>query len=187
MWKLTPAILAAAAAASLAAAQTYNTSAPFTLSLTGADNATINGQFLEAAHAGAAIEVLALAGTDGTPTDYNTYNLNVTADYSGEALATGNLVWTLHGADADESEALLFIPTVTSNVLVPEFQPGSSYQYVGFDDEDKLFLYSGYYDESTFVAGTYPTQVAPVPLYHVSASSPEPCTAEAALPVRRKW
>lgn len=166
MWKITIPTLFAAVA-SLASAQDYNTSAPFTLKITSTTNSTINGQFLEACHAGAAIEQLCLAGTDGTPSDYNTYNLNTTAtDISDEEFETGILTWELQGADFNVSEGLVFAPGLTSNVVAPEFEPAESYDFlVGFDCEDKLFIYSSYYDETTFTPDTVPTSVTPEPLY----------------------
>ncbi|KAJ4391569.1 hypothetical protein N0V93_005188 [Gnomoniopsis smithogilvyi] len=148
MWKLTiPTLLVAVA--SLASAQEYNTSAPFTLKVTSTTNSTIN------------------AGTDGTPSDYNTYNLNVsTSSSSDQEFETGILTWVLHGADFNVSEGLVFSPSLTSNVVAPEFEPAESFSFqVGFDCEDKLFIYSSYYDETSFTPGTTPTSVDPVPLY----------------------
>lgn len=165
MWKLSLPVLLAAVAP-LASAQDYNTSAPFTLKVTTPSNSTINGQYLEACHAGAAIEELCLAGTDGTPGDYNTYNLNTTTNYGNQKFETGILTWTLHGADFNVSEGLVFAPSLTSNVVAPEFEPAESYNFLlGFDCEDRLFMYSGYYDETTFTPDALPTQVDPVPLY----------------------
>lgn len=160
---------ALALTATLASAQEYNTSKPFTLKLTSS-NSTINGQFLDACHAGAAIEELCLAGTNGTANAYNTFALNTTdnSGYSGEEYETGVLVWTLEGANFNESEGLVFNPSLSSNVVAPEFEPSYSNDYVGFDDDDNMFIYSSYYDESEFTAGVYPTEVTPEPLYHVS-------------------
>lgn len=167
MWKLTiPTLLAAMA--SLASAQEYNISAPFTLKVISTSNSTINGQYLEACHAGAAIEELCLGGTDGTPSDYNTYNLNVSteATFSDEEFETGILTWTLQGDDFSVSEGLVFNPSLTSNVVAPEFEPAESFEFlVGFDCEDKLFIYSSYYDETSFTPSTVPDSVDPEPLY----------------------
>ncbi|KAJ4416408.1 hypothetical protein N0V82_006750 [Gnomoniopsis sp. IMI 355080] len=167
MWKVTvPTLLAAVA--SLASAQEYDTSEPFTLKLISKANSTINGQFLASCHAGAAIEELCLAGTDGTPDDSNTYNLNITtsADSSDQEFDTGILTWLLQGSGFNVSEGLVFSPSLTSNVVAPEFEPAESYAFqVGFDCEDRLFIYSSIYDEACFTAGEVPTAVTPVPLY----------------------
>ncbi|KAI3400982.1 hypothetical protein diail_1190 [Diaporthe ilicicola] len=147
---------------SAVSAQEFNTSAPFTLKLES-DNADINGQYLGACHAGAAIEQLCLDGTDGTPVNYNTFTLNVTSS-SGD-FEIGPLVWILQGSGFNLSSGLSFTQTLYSNVAVPEFTPSVSYDYVGFDADNKLFIYSGSYDETTFVAGEYPVAVAQKPLY----------------------
>lgn len=161
---------AIALAASLASAQDFNTSAPFTLTLSS-DDADIDGQLLGACHAGAAIEELCLSGTNDTATSYNTFTHNTTdtsGGASGESYPVGPLVWILPGSSFSESEGLAFNPLLESNVVAPEFFPGPSSDYVGFDDDDQLFLYSLYYDESTFEPGVFPTQITPVPLYQVS-------------------
>ncbi|CAN8097076.1 unnamed protein product [Discula destructiva] len=165
MWKLTiPSFLAATAP--LASAQAYNTSATFTLQVTTTANNTINGQYLAAYHAGAAIEVLALDGKDGAPADYNFFNLNTSSSGQGdEVFETGILVYLLQGSGFNVSEGLVFTPSLTSNVVTPQFYPSQSSDSVGFDDEDKLFIHSSYYNERNFTAGAYPTEVARVPLY----------------------
>lgn len=146
-------------------AQEFNTSAPFTLKLES-DNADINGQYLGACHAGAAIEQLCLDGTDGTPVNYNTFTLNVTSGSTD--FETGPLVWILQGSGFNLSSGLSFTQNLHSNVAVPEFMPSVSYDYVGFDADNKLFIYSGAYDETTFVAGEYPVAAPLTPLYQVS-------------------
>ncbi|KAF3769896.1 hypothetical protein M406DRAFT_354167 [Cryphonectria parasitica EP155] len=162
--KTTP-LLLAASAASLASAQTYNTSAPFTLELSSS-NTTIDGQFLGACHSGAAIEALCLDGTNGTATDYNTFTLNVSTSSTGNAYETGILVWVLETGDFNVSSGLVFTPPLTSNVVAPEFEPGSEgIDLVGFDDDDNLFIYSSYVDDKTFTDGTFPTEITPYPLY----------------------
>lgn len=150
---------------SVVSAQEFNTSAPFTLKLES-DNEDINGQFLGACHAGAAIEQLCLSGTDGTPASYNTFTLNVTSGSTD--FETGPLVWILHGADFNLSSGLSFTQSLHSNVAVPWFTPSASYDYVGFDADNKLFIYSGAYDESTFVAGETPVGQPLTPQYQVS-------------------
>lgn len=154
----------------LASAQIYNTSDPFILQLSS-DNATITDQVLAACHAGAAIEELCLAGTDTTPDTSTTFYLNVSASaiVGEDQYETGLLVWTLHGSGFNLSEALSFSPPLDSNVVSPELLPSDSGTSVGFDDDEKLFILSSYYDESTFVDGQFPTQITPVPLYHVSS------------------
>jgi hypothetical protein len=152
---------------SVVSAQEYNTSAPFTLKLES-DNADINGQYLGACHAGAAIEQLCLSGTDGTPVNYNTFTLNFTS--SSAEFETGPLVWILQGADFTLSSGLSFSQNLHSNVAVPTFTPSPSYDYVGFDADNKLFIYSATYDESAFVAGEYPTGQPTTPQYQVSVA-----------------
>jgi hypothetical protein len=157
---------------SVVSAQEYNTSAPFTLKLES-DNADINGQYLGACHAGAALEQLCLSGTDGTPVNYNTFTLNVTSSSTG--FETGPLVWNLQGDSFNVSSGLAFIQNLHSNVAVPWFTPSPSNDYVGFDADNKLFIYSATYDESAFVAGEYPAGQPTVPTYQVSvALSPWP-------------
>lgn len=157
--------ISAAALAVVASAQDYNTSAPFTLQLSS-DNDTIDGQYLAAYHAGAAIEELALDGKDGTPTLSNTFALNTTT-YSTDA-DEGILTWVLHGSGFNVSSGLLFDAPLTSNVVAPQFQPGPSTWTLGFDEDENLYIPSAAYDESDFVEGVYPTQVTPEPLYQVS-------------------
>lgn len=147
---------------SAVSAQGYNTSAPFTLKLES-DNEDINGQYLGACHAGAAIEQLCLSGTDGTPVNYNTFTLNVTS--SSTDFEVGPLVWILQGSGFNLSSGLTFTQNLHSNVAVPTFTPSPSYDYVGFDADNKLFIYSTTYDESAFVAGEYPTPQPTTPEY----------------------
>lgn len=158
---------ALALAASLASAQDFNTSAPFTL-IISSDDGDVDGQLLGACHAGAAIEELCMAGTDDTATSYNTFTHNTSDSSSTAGYLVGPLVWLLQGSDFNVTEGLAFTPPLDSNVVAPAFFPGPSTDYVGFDDDDQLFLYSEYYDESTFEPGVYPTQTTPVPLYQVS-------------------
>ena len=153
---------------SLVSAQEYNTSAPFALKLESS-NANISGTYLSSCHAGAAIEELCLAGTTVPANDYGTYMLNVSTS-SGADENEGILVWNLPTNSINVSSGLIFSPSLYSTVVTPLFEPSYSSNTVAFDEDDKLFIYSGYYDESTFVAGVYPTQVTPVPLYHVSSS-----------------
>lgn len=167
MWKLTITTLLAVVAP-LASAQDYNISAPFALKLTSPTHPSVDGQFLAACHAGAAIEELCLAGKGSNPSDYDTYNLNTTTtDDSDEKFETGILTWTLHGSGFNVSEGLVFTPSLSSNVVAPQFEPAEYYStMLGFDCEDRMFIYSEYYDEASFKPGTLPTEVTPVPLYH---------------------
>lgn len=151
---------------SLVSAQEYNTSAPFVLKL-DSTVANISGQYLNSCHAGAAIEQLCLEGTEVPSDNYGTYALNVSLSSSSEGTyETGPLVWTLQTTTLNVSSGLVFTQTLDSNIAVPIFEPSSSSDYVGFDADDKMFIYSGYYNQSTFVPGIFPTQVTPVPLYH---------------------
>lgn len=153
---------------SLVSAQEYNTSAPFVLQLDSAA-ANISGQYLSSCHAGAAIEQLCLGGTEVPSDNYGTYTLNVSVySNSEDTYETGPLVWILPTSTLNVSSGLVFSHSLDSNIAVPMFEPSSSSDYVGFDADDKMFIYSGYYDQTKFVSGIYPTQVTPVPLYHVS-------------------
>lgn len=170
-----PALLAALGSFSLqASAQDYNTSAPFVLQLSS-DNDTISGQVLGACHSGAAIEQLCLAGNDTTPASYNTFYLNVSANANvpeGQ-YETGMLVWILQGSGFNLSEPLTFTArTLDTNVVSPQFQPVNQGSLLGFDDEDKLFMYSGNYDDTTFVPYESPMPITPKPLYRVSLLFP---------------
>lgn len=166
-----PALLAALGSFSLhASAQQFNTSPPFILQISS-DDEDISGQVLNACHSGAAIENLCLAGNDTTPTHWTTFNLNVsTAAYVPPGrYETGALVWVLQGRGDDLSEALTFSgPALDSNVVAPQFFPGRVAATLGFDDDDKLFMYSSSYDETAFVPAQSPIAVTPQPLYRVS-------------------
>ncbi|KUI60517.1 hypothetical protein VP1G_07755 [Cytospora mali] len=144
-------------------AQEYNTSAPFVLKL-DSSNDTIAGQYLGACHAGAAIEELCLSGTEVLANDYGTFTLNVSS--SSETYETGPLVWNLQTSSVNVSSGLSFLQDLYSNIALPLFEPSTTNDYVGFDEDDKLFVYSGYYNESTFVPGVFPNTTNPVPLYH---------------------
>lgn len=167
MARLTATLLLLGLTALQASAQDYTTSTPFTLQLTS-DDPEYDGQFLGACHSGAAIEQLCIAGNDSTPTSYNTFALNTT---TGDESGTGVLVWELQGSGFNVSEGLAFQPVVTSNVVFLVFEPGVSTAVnsaVGFDEDDKLFVYSSYYDEANLTPGVYPTFLNQVPLYNVS-------------------
>lgn len=158
----------ALAAASVASAQDFNTSEPFSLALSS-DVEDVDGSLLYACHAGAAIEALCLEASNATIDSSNTFTHNTTDAIVGEDYAVGPLVWVLQTSSINVSSGLTFQGTpFDSNVLPPLFFPGPSNDYVGFDDDDKLFIYSSYFDESTFEPGVYPTQRTPVPLYQVS-------------------
>lgn len=168
-----PALLAALGSFSLlASAQTYNTSAPFILQLSS-DNANISGQVIGACHSGAAFEVPCLAGNDTTPTSFTTFNFNVSANAVVEdgQFYNGYLVWNLQGGNFNLSEPLTFGATpLDTNVVAPQFSPDYPTSQVAFDDDDKLFIYSSYYDDTKFQPGVFPTIINPVPLYQVSIS-----------------
>ncbi|PSR90404.1 hypothetical protein BD289DRAFT_481747 [Coniella lustricola] len=152
----------------LATAQDYTSSEPFTLQLSSSYS-DVDGSFLGACHAGAAIEELCVTGTDGTPAEYNTFALNTSsADASDSDLIydTGILVWTLPASNINVSEGLIFPANLATNVVAPLFEPGSNgADVVGFDDDNLLFIYSNYVDDKNFTAGVYPAPVEPYPLY----------------------
>ncbi|KAJ9155053.1 hypothetical protein NKR23_g2266 [Pleurostoma richardsiae] len=154
------------ALAASAAAQRYNTSAPFALKIESA-NATLDGVYLSSCHAGAAIEELCLAGTTA-PGSYGTYYHNTTADLDVEGFHTGPLFWNLpanvDGVLQNVSSGLSFLYRPFGSVALPLLQPGSGEINVGFDADAKLFI-SNDLIESTFTDSSYPNYTAPFPVY----------------------
>jgi len=129
-----------ALAASQVTAQTYNQSAPFNLVLTS-QNSTFNGSFLSACHEGAGIEGLCLSGGSfGSPSQF-TFNTTEASP------TTGVLAYELQGGNFNESEAMQLSINPASNVAIPIFIPGQNPTYVGFDDNDDMFITS-YQDDT---------------------------------------
>jgi hypothetical protein len=157
-------------AASGALAQDYTTSPAFTLSISDAANATLNGYVLEPFHAGAAIEALGISAppTDGSAAP--TYNFNYTVYQGQTTVPTGVLFWTLtaQGSDGpvEEQEPLSFLYNPGSNVALPLFEPSYTNVQLGFDADNKLFAVG--YSDSSFSATTRPN-VTYDNLYHWEA------------------
>lgn len=135
--------------------QDYNQTGPFALKLANSANETLNGQYLFACHAGAAIEGLCIGGTNRSSPSAEFF-LNTTGENP-----TGLLIWNLpiQLPDSDHiSEPMILSHTVGSNVAVPLFQPANAGQgqAVGFGDDDMMFLPS-FYNDATFQPEVYPT------------------------------
>jgi len=153
---------------SLGHAQTEQTP-PFILSISASDNGTLVAYGLLACHAGAAIEGLCLDSAKPTVGDASaTYYQNYSS--SSPEPVTGPLVWNLPitGPDGPITVAspMSFNYNPGSNVAVPLFEPSDTYQYVGFDADNKMYV-PGSYDDSTFIPGTAPViSGTPAPLYN---------------------
>ncbi|KAK3937644.1 hypothetical protein QBC46DRAFT_319305 [Diplogelasinospora grovesii] len=158
-------ILAALTASTTVLAQNYNQTGPFLLQVKSANNETLDGQYLYACHAGAAIEGLCLNGkavpnmlAAGTQFYWNY------TTYQGNAAPTGPLVWNLplsmDGSVTYASSPMSLQYYSFTNVAVPLFEPGygSDAAQVGFDN-DTIYMLE-WFNDSTFVAGQYPTQTS---------------------------
>lgn len=173
-------VIAALTATAAVQAQTYSQDGPFYLKLQS-DDTSLDGKFLYACHAGAAIESLCLGGTEnpaGSSSASFYYNYTV---YDNVPSNSGLLTWNLvaNGPDGPitVSSPLSFNYDPGSNVATTLFtvrcsqscllhreyrlltypsQPGSSPSInVAFDNEDKLFVPT-YTDDSKYVPGQYP-------------------------------
>jgi len=140
-----------ALAATQAAAQYTNQSAPFELILLSS-NATINGSALEACHEGAGIEGLCVATQFPTPVNSN-YTFNTSTNtgtvYNASLGEPGVLVYSLVGGNFVESEALVFDYNPTSNVQLPLFEGTEEELLVAFD-ECGLLNIQGYTDDTVY-------------------------------------
>ena len=160
----------AAVMARTTVAQTVTQSPPFSLKITSSTNATLDGQYLVACHAGAAIEGLCLGGTASASGEGTFYFYFNQTDYGSGPSPTGTLVWNLPytGPDgpATESEPLIFqISNLGSNVVVPLFQPGyPTAPDLGFDSDSKMYISA--WDDSTLVSGQWPTTTTTIQLYN---------------------
>ncbi|KAK0722806.1 hypothetical protein B0T26DRAFT_235088 [Lasiosphaeria miniovina] len=144
----------------LAQQQTNNQTGPFLLKLTSA-NETLNGNYLGACHAGAAIEALCLIGKNISTINRSaaTFFWNYTI-YDGQPSESGSLVWTLQlsGGIMNVSEPLSVTYNPGTNVAVPMLTPGGVAQQVGFNGST-LYV-PGYPDDSNFKYGEYPTNLS---------------------------
>lgn len=153
--------LAAASTASAQNAPIYlNQSAPFGLKIGNSANASLNGLYLYACHAGAAEEGLCIGGTP-TPSDisstfyYNTTDSDLGSPNEGQGQLVWNLPIQLNGQDHVPQGASLNPFFLGTNVVVP---------YFGFSDptlfhftEDGKLTIQDYYNDANFVAGEYPS------------------------------
>jgi hypothetical protein len=153
-------LLAALAVSTTVSAQEYNQTGPFSLKIRSETNATLDGSYLTACHAGAAIEGLCLGGktAPNATTTYATYYYNYTT-YDGTPSDSGVLIWNLPytgpNGTAIESESMTLGYNPGSNVAFPLFEPSYTNTQVGFNGTE-LFIPSPY-DDSTFTPGKYPT------------------------------
>ncbi len=136
--------IAAACMSGNVVAQNITQTGPFYLKITSSTNETINGQYLGACHAGAAIEGLCLDTKAQSGSNYNFFYLNQT-DYGAGLPPTGTLVWNLPYTGPDgpaiASQSLSFnTGNLGSNVIVPLFGLDSNYPYIGFDDSSKAYV-----------------------------------------------
>ncbi|KAB5558161.1 hypothetical protein GE09DRAFT_102462 [Coniochaeta sp. 2T2.1] len=159
---ITPGLLALVAASSTVSAQQQtNQSAPFALQIANAANASLNGVYLFACHAGAAIEGLCLS--DVTPNYdffFNTTDTNNPDDSQYTDPSHGQLVWNLPISNNPEitqvSEPLnLQSYSLGTNVIAPLFMPQSSNTVFRFADDNKLTIVTSYND-ADLQAGVFP-------------------------------
>lgn len=160
--------IAAACMSGNVVAQNITQTGPFYLKITSSTNETINGQYLGACHAGAAIEGLCLDTKAQSGSNYNFFYLNQT-DYGAGLPPTGTLVWNLPYTGPDgpaiASQSLSFnTGNLGSNVIVPLFGLDSNYPYIGFDDSSKAYVQA--FDDSTLVDGQYPNASSTVDFYN---------------------
>lgn len=133
-------------AASQVTAQYLNQSAPFYLVLSSR-NQTYDGSTLSACHEGAAIEGLCLGGKLSSTSV--TYTFNTSSDATPDPILgpAGTVNYELRGGNFNLSSPLEITSPVTSNVAVPLFTPGLGSTSVGFDSENRLFVFS-YIDDT---------------------------------------
>ena len=124
-------VLAALGSSTAVLAQTYNNqSSPFLLKLVST-NQTLDGQYLGACHAGAAIETLCLIGNDSTSINREaaTFFWNYTL-YDGRPSDTGILIWnlelTMSRLNVSESLQFSFAPNTNVATLLFTVSPFSS-------------------------------------------------------------
>jgi hypothetical protein len=159
-------LLAVAATGALAQAPD-NQTAPFALRLQSG-NTTLDGAYLYACHAGAAIEGLCAGGKEGSITISSTFYLNTTITQLN-GWDVGSLVWNLpitngDGTSRNVSSPAQFSFPINSNVAVPLFQPSYGNYQFGFDVDEKLFVYT-VWDDSKTVYGQW-LQAEPTAVYH---------------------
>ncbi|KUJ23707.1 uncharacterized protein LY89DRAFT_981 [Mollisia scopiformis] len=143
-------------AASSVTAQYLNQSAPFYLVLSSR-NTSFDGVSLSTCHEGAAIEGLCL-GSQLSNTSV-TYTFNTSSFLTPDPVlgTPGSLNYELEGGNFNLSSPMTISSPITTNVAVPLFTPSESFTEVGFDNENKLYVY-----------GTIDDTVSP-PVYKVQA------------------
>lgn len=165
-------VLAALTATAAVQAQTYTQDGPFNLKLKS-DDSSLDGKYLYACHAGAAIESLCLGSTE-SPADSSSasfyYNYTVNDNVPSNS---GLLIWNLpvNGQDGviTVSSPLSFNYDPGSNVATTLFEPSTSSSLnVAFDNEDQLFVPT-YIDDSKYVPGQYPQNTGTIALQNWQA------------------
>ncbi|RDA84539.1 hypothetical protein CP532_3744 [Ophiocordyceps camponoti-leonardi (nom. inval.)] len=121
-------------------------SKPFNLVIKSADK-VLNGQKFSACHSGAAIESLCVSGRNGAQFFFNTTEGSQPPIPGYEP--SGVVVWNLPlGGDPDHvSEPMTFWNDPSTNVALPLLQPGNERQYVTFDKDNQLAIFS-YLDDT---------------------------------------
>lgn len=172
--KFTSTSFLALAAASKGAAQTTptytNQSAPFTLQIANSANASLNGLYFFACHAGAAIEGICIGGSTPLSGSSSTFYYNTTdTDTGGSDDGQGLLVWNLPisglpGTDHVSQATALQWYRPGTNVVVPLFGLDAGTP-VHFTDDNKLTI-EDYYNDANYVAGQFPDSTPTETVYN---------------------
>ncbi|KAL0472992.1 hypothetical protein QR685DRAFT_491024 [Neurospora intermedia] len=165
-------VFAALTATAAVQAQTYTQDGPFNLKLKS-DDSSLDGKYLYACHAGAAIESLCLGSTEspaGSSSASFYYNYTVNDNVPSNS---GLLIWNLQATGQDGvitvSSPLSFNYDPGSNVATTLFMPSTSPSLnVAFDNEDQLFVPT-YTDDSKYVPGQYPQNTGTIALQNWQA------------------
>lgn len=152
-------VIAALTATAAVQAQTYSQEGPFYLKLKS-DDTSLDGKYLYACHAGAAIESLCLGSTQD-PAGSSSFNFyyNYT-EYDNVPSNSGLLTWNLQANGPDGpitvSSPLSFNYDPGSNVATTLFMTTTTSSInVAFDNDGNLFVPT-YIDDSKYVPGQYP-------------------------------
>jgi len=164
--------LAAASTVSAQTTPTYtNQSAPFALQIANSANSSLDGLYLYACHAGAAIEGLCLGSSSNSSSAtfyYNTTDSDVSGSDDGQGLLVWNLPVTgLPGVDYASQSASLPWYNPGSNVVVPLFGVNSEAPtlLVHFTDDGKLTIEDSFND-ADYVYGQYPDSTPTLTVYN---------------------
>ncbi|RCI08519.1 hypothetical protein L249_8884 [Ophiocordyceps polyrhachis-furcata BCC 54312] len=122
-------------------------SKPFNLVIQSAADKVLNRQRFSACHSGAAIESFCVSGRFGADFYFNTTEGSQTPIPGYEP--PGVIVWNLPlgGEPNHVSEPMTFWNDPSTNVALPLLQPGNDRQYVTFDKDNQLAIFS-YLDDS---------------------------------------